>query len=119
MLRVSVSVGAGGGTRLVVFSVLVEELFAEGVFDGGGVVGFAEDAEVGLVGGEGEGCAGVGADALGAAHCGLGVGGRGGCRWHADGRAGEASTRTGSGTATRRSGVVLSPLDYCTRGCHR
>ena len=58
------------GLDLVVFSVFVEELPAEGVFDGGGVVGFAEDAEVGLVGAEGEGCAGVGADAVGAAHCG-------------------------------------------------
>jgi hypothetical protein len=72
-------VACGGvRTRLVVFSVLVEELFAEGVFDAGRFGGFAEDAEVGLVGAEGEGCAGVGADALGAAHCGRCV--RGGCR---------------------------------------
>jgi hypothetical protein len=64
-------VACGGvRTRLVVFSVLVEELFAEGVFDAGRFGGFAEDAEVGLIGAEGEGCAGVGADALGAAHCG-------------------------------------------------
>jgi len=68
----------GGGPRrrahahLVVFAVLFEELSAEGVFDGRRLVGFTEDAEVGVVGAcgaEGEGCAGVGADALGAAHC--------------------------------------------------
>lgn len=73
------SAGGGGGVHdarvgahLVVFAILFEELFAKGVFDGRRLVGFAEDAEVGLVGAggaEGEGCAGVGADALGAAHC--------------------------------------------------
>lgn len=66
----------GGSTRkshtyLVIFSVLVEELFTEGLFGGGGrFVDFAKGAEVGGVdaGGEVEGRAGVVADAVCAAH---------------------------------------------------
>ena len=49
-------------------------MFTQGVFDRGGFVGFADRvSEVGGVscGSEGEGCAGVGADALGAAHRGV------------------------------------------------
>ena len=99
------------GLDLVVFSVFVEELFAEGVFDGGGVVGFAEDAEVGLVGAEGEGCAGVGADTVGAAHCGRCVRESGVVRleWWAGGI---GTRRQELAVARQRVAVAVAPLQY-------
>lgn len=66
------------GTHLVVLAVLFEELFAEGVFDRGGFVGFAKGGEVGVGWKSGEGGAEVCADALGAAHSGHLRWGRGG-----------------------------------------
>ena len=65
MCQRSVRVHGRKDIHLVVFAVFFEELFAEGVFDG---VVFTEGGEVVGGGGEVQRCAGVGADALSAAH---------------------------------------------------